>query len=499
MVMNNQRNKYIVLLMLIAAVFTSCKSEWNKHDAITDPSLGSNLLTQIHNNPSLSTFSQYLTKTGYDKVIASSKTYTVWAPNNTAFANADQTALSAIVNDTAKLKQFIGGQIAFQSYITTEAQPSLRIQTLNGKSITFTQTMFEEANILQANLYSSNGILHIIDKPIFPKQNIWDYITDTLNVRTVGLLQKAYLLSTKYSFQDTALAVITGVDPLTGKPIPKPGTGIVTKYHYKDQTQDLSNETSQYTYFELVDAGYTTETNKVIKYFNTSTPDSTAKLAAFNVLKDLALPGVYTLANLPDTIVSPFGVKVPINKNNIVQTYNASNGIVYVISDVNFRIQDKIPPIVIQGENAVSFATTANRQNIYYRTKLDNNGKVFNDIYITGNSINSLPALYWANYQINNANTLTYRVSYRAINDGGGLATPVVFSQQLNFTAPYANTFPYTPVAILNYNEVYLGTYTINKYGYLSIYAVGNTQSGTSSIGLNSITLDYIKLTPIFQ
>lgn len=392
--MNSQSNKYIILLMIIASVFTSCKSRWDAHDAIADPSLNSTLLAEINQNPSLSKFSQYLTKTGYDKVISSSKTYTVWAPNNAAFSNADQTALNVIVNDTAKLKQFIGNCIAFQSYTTTQAAPSLRVKMLDGKSTTFTKSQFEEANIVSANLYSSNGILHIVDQAIFPKQNIWDYVTDTLNVRSFGLLQKAYLNSTKYSYQDTTQAVIIGVSPLTGKPIPKPGTGIVTKYHYKDQTQDLSSEDKQFTFFEISDAAYTSETNKVLKYFTTSTADSTSKLAAFNVIKDLAIPGVYTLATLPDTIVSPFGVKVPINKNAITQTYNASNGVVYVINSVNFRVQDKIAPIVVQGESATAFATTVNRQNIYYRTKLDNNGVLFNDLYITGNSINILPAKY---------------------------------------------------------------------------------------------------------
>jgi uncharacterized surface protein with fasciclin (FAS1) repeats len=494
MVMNSQGNKYIILLMIVAAVFTSCKNQWDQHDAITDPSLNSTLLSQINQNPALSKFSQYLAKTGYDKVISASKTYTIWAPNNAAFTNADQTALSAIVNDTSKLKQFIGNCIAFQAYTTTQPQPSLRIKMLDGKSITFTKTQFEEANIVTANQYTSNGILHIVDQAIFPKLNIWDYVTDTLNVHSFGLLQKAYLNSTKYTYQDTTQAVIIGVDPLTGKPIPKPGTGIITKYHYKDQAQDLSSEDKQFTFFEITDPAYTAETNKVLKYFGTSSADSTAKLAAFNVTKDLAIPGVYTLATLPDTIISPFGVKVPINKNAIVQTYNASNGIVYVINSVNFRLQDKIPTVVIQGESAVAFATTNNRQNIYYRTKLDNNGVLFNDIYITGNSVNTLPAKYWAEYQAFGLNTVSYRVSIRAINDGGGSTSVAAFPEQITFNTLVANTFTPTSINYLNYSEVYLGTYTMPKYGYLPIYAVG---ANATAVASNSITLDYIKLTPI--
>ncbi len=494
--MNNQRNKYILLLMLIAVVFTSCKSAMDKHDAITDPNLSTNLLNQINQSPTLTTFSKYLVKSGYDKVLASSKTYTVWAPNDTAFAHADQTALSAILSDTGKLKQFVGNYIVIESYRTSQPNPSMRIKTLNGKSITFTSTGFEEANIVTGNLYASNGIFHVIGKVLFPKQNIWDYATDTLNVRNFGLLQKAYLNSTKYTYVDTTKAVQIGVNPTNGKPILQPGTGLVTAYTFKDRTQNLSSEDAQFTYFELTDAAYTNETNKIAKYYQLSTADSSAKQTAFAVMKDLAIPGLYTLANLPDTIVSPFGVKVPINKNAIVSTYNASNGIVYVINSVNFRVQDKIQPIVIPGQSAVSFLTTNNRQNIYYRTKVDPNGVQFNDIYITGNAINTIPALYYAAYQVFNANTITYRVTLRAINDGGGSTSTSSFPEQLSFGSRFAATFPYTTINYLNYNEVYIGTYTVNKYGYLPIYVIGNNSTAKAS---NSVTVNYIKLTPIFQ
>ncbi len=51
------------------------------HNAITDTAVDKDLFTRISENTNLSKFTELLTKTGYDKVIASSKTFTVFAPH----------------------------------------------------------------------------------------------------------------------------------------------------------------------------------------------------------------------------------------------------------------------------------------------------------------------------------------------------------------------------------------------------------------------------------
>ncbi|MGI4020993.1 MAG: fasciclin domain-containing protein [Janthinobacterium lividum] len=484
---------FLLILFLLTGIFTSCTKQWDKHDIITDAQLTKTLLDQINQNTTLSTFSSYLQKTGYDKLIASSKTFTVWAPNNAALQSLDQ----SIVADTVKLKQFVGNFISNQSYLTSAAQPSIRIKTLNGKNITFTQTTFEEANIIQANQYVANGILHIIDKAVTPKMNIWEFVNSTT---TVGLKQKAYLQTLSYTYVDTTQATQTGVDPTTGKPILKPGTGVINANTYLNTVADVSNEDKQYTFIVLTDAAYDTERNKVSKFFTTTGNygtkglDSTTYLSAFNVLKDVTINGLITPAQLTDTLLSVNNVKVPINKSAILQTYYASNGIVYVMSSVPFRITDKIPTVYIQGENPASFARTDKNNNIQYRSRRDQSGNITNDILIAGSGAGSLTAQFYAQYLIQNLYSAQYKVYWRASNDTG-----TVFSQQLSFGTSTAATFVYTPVPVANtgtYSEVSLGNYTQSKYGNINMFMTGanNTTTGT-----NSITFDYVKLVPITQ
>lgn len=279
---------YFLILFLSIQILTSCTKEWDKHDAVTDAQLTKTLMDQIDLNSNLSTFSGYLKKTGYDKIIASSKTFTVWAPTNAALQNLDQ----SVVTDTVKLKQFVGNCIANQSYLTSAAQPTLRVKTLNGKNITFTQTTFEEANITTANQYVANGILHIVDKAILPKLNIWEFVN---SATTVGLKQKAFLQALNYTYTDTTQATQTGVDPATGKPILKPGTGVINANTYLNTVADVSNEDKQYTFFVLADAAFDSERNKLTKYFTTTGSygttglDSTSYLTSFNVVKDLTV------------------------------------------------------------------------------------------------------------------------------------------------------------------------------------------------------------------
>ncbi len=518
MVMTNQYRNCLILFMFVASVFVSCKSQWDSHDLITDPSLNVNLLQQINGNTNVSLFSQYVAKSKYASLLASSKSFTVWAPNNAAMQKVDP----GVLTDTARLNQFVGNHISYQLYTTGTPQPTVRVQMISGKSETFSKTTIETATILTADQYAANGVFHIINKAITPKLNIWDYVTNTgaatgttqgPGLTTDGALEKAYLISQNYQIQDPNKATITGYDPLTGNPIYQPGTGLVNKNYYKDLTSaDPSDETKQYTFFVMADAGLNNELSKFSKYYTTSATDSTARVTTYNILKDLVVPGVYSTKKepgtiaMPDTIVSPLGVKIPINMNDTIRSYNASNGKVYVMKDVFFRPVDKIQPIVIQGESNPVFGTpgawfkndnSGRAQNIYYRIKNDPTGVQWKDIYIELNLANGATfSQYWAGYPLNNVNTVTYKVYVRAIND-----SKTVFSEMLSFCKPgpgnnnpLLGTIPYFPVTLNNYAEIYVGNYTNTAYGYNSMFVTG---ANNSTSGSNSLTFDYIKLVPV--
>jgi uncharacterized surface protein with fasciclin (FAS1) repeats len=496
------------LMMMVAC------DEWDEHNKPSREALNENLLQAINKVPELSKFSEYLVATGYDQVLASSKTFTVWAPDDEALAGLSPD----IVNDVEKLKHFIGNHISYQEYFTESASPSIRVKMVNGKNLTWYGDHLELAAATTVNQYTRNGVLHIIDVPVMPKLNSWDILLQS----TIGQKHAAYIQSLTYKDFVDSLANQTGIDPATGKPIYEPGTGIVVRNRFLDEVNDISNEDSLYTLIILNDDAYNQEFAKLTPYFKTVTlnQDSTNSMAAWHLTKDLALKGLITPAALPDTLISQYGVKVPIDKNAIVETHETSNGIVYVMNKVAFRLKDKFPPIIVQGEKPDGFSRLDKNLNIHYRYRDWANGDF--DLRVWNHGISQ----FYVRYKINNLYATNYKVYWRAVNDfvdttytnpsgDPPYANVAAFQQKLAFelknvfvplprpvgTADPKKDFGYVKVNRIKGNPdnnrlKYLGDYKHDNLRSLYLFVISNNV--TSPHGANPIEIDYIKLVPVF-
>ncbi len=434
----------ILWVLTFGLLIASCK-KWDDHTAVTNQNLSSNLLQEIAGKTNLSKFYEYLQKSGLDKELASSKTFTVWAPTNDAL----QTLSPATIADSALLRQFLGNHIALQSFFIRNAQAKIRVPMLNGKTVAFTTTTFDEATIIESDKYVANGVLHVIDKvaPVLP--NAWEFVNNTKDVYQ----QNNFILSLNFNGFDPAFAIVDSISSTTGLPIYRPGTGIVSRNIYNERVFNLKTEQKQYTYFVLNNAAYTNEVNKLKPYYVTGTTDSTTNISSYEAIKDLVIDSLLlTPAQWPDTlkITSKFGVTVPIEKSKIVQTIRLSNGIAYVMSAMNFSAKSKIPTIIIQGENPRDFQRATGevvnvRNATFYRNRFNPvTGQNFNDIFLYGHGVASLNILY----QTPNIASVKYKVSWVAVNDtiivdGTTRRNPVTFNQRLAMGTRGAASFPY--------------------------------------------------------
>jgi uncharacterized surface protein with fasciclin (FAS1) repeats len=472
---------HIILLTVFigSLIFQSCK-KWDDHNAITDPALTRDLYQQIQENSSLSKFAELLAKSGYDKVLASSKTFTVYAPTNAALANLD----AAIINDSARLAKFIGSHIASQSYFTTDPAAK-RIEMLNGKFHNIQGKTIEDAAITTADDYARNGVVQVIDKMLPVLDNAWE----TMKANAViPAAQKAYLLSLFQNVFDASHAVQIGVNPVTGEPVYQPGTDSVQTNLFWRNVYDLREENKQYTFFVLTDAAWNTEVTKFKPFLATGSVDSTTRLSSWEVVKDFAVEGLYLPNSIPDTLVSRYGVKIPVNRNAIVQTIRTSNGIIYVMNQMDVQPKDKIKGFQIEGEY---YRTTSadRRGNTYFRDRFNPvTGRDFRDILVFGHGI----ALFNINYRISNVYSMKYKAYWVAVND----FQTASFNQKLAIGSPTAATFAYTAVPANNYNEVYIGEFTQANYqSFLDLYLVAANSTTTA---VNPLVCDYIKLVPSF-
>jgi uncharacterized surface protein with fasciclin (FAS1) repeats len=460
--------RLVFSVTLISIAIYSCSDKFEDHVAVTDPIVNDNLFQQLSKNSSVSEFNKLLVQTGLDKVIASSKTYTVFAPVNTAIAAIDPTILS----DTTKLKNFVRNHIAVSAFRTDMASNSLTIKMLNGKSIVLLQSKIDEVNITTPDKFASNGIYHIIENAILPKLSIWEY----LQANTSTNAQANFIVSLD------ALSIYPGAQPDTKNP--------VLDNEFIRETYNIRNEEGKYTLFLMQNTSFNAEVAKLIPYLNRASVDTTRYLATEYTIRDLVFEGELKATTLPDTLLSKFGVKVAINKANIVQTIKASNGLIHIMSSVDVKLQNRLVPTRIEGENALFFRPSR-RANTFYRQKLDNNGIEFKDLMVQNHQV----SLYEIGYVSPILLSTKYQVFWRAIND----IQTVVFQQRLRVGS--ANTpiafYPYKDVLIRDYNEIFIGEFTLTTSGIVPLDLIGANNNGTT--GTNTLSLDYIKLVPIIK
>lgn len=542
--------------LLAILMLSACKKKWDQRDKLTNQQLNVTLMQQIKANANLTTFARLLVKSGYDKELSSSKNFTVYAPVNAAFAGVDTTFINATTHvlDTAALNKFVANHIVSQTYLTSNIQASIRVRALSLKYITLTPTTVQDANITTADQYVGNGVLNVIDKVLPPQLNIDEYIQSLVDNPVSGVTkQAAYVRSQDSTYIDTAQATVQSIDPVTNRPILVPGTGKVSLNNYYTKVGNLASEDSVYTYFILNDAAYDQEIAKVKPYFATSSNDTTTRLAAYNVLKDVVVKGKITQANLAGTIKSVKGKVVPVTPGAVVSSYEASNGMVYVVNSMNFAVKNKIDTITIRGVQPSFYARTDYASPTSSSTKTnfinfvdsiyDNNGnkKAVQGQELWINPGTSFSTGYFAAYKLSKLNTCQYKVIYHAYNDttnvthvptatdpknpnpdGDGVISEAIYFGAITagavpvvagtVTPTYIVKYPYFKIKPLNFAETEAtgatstgtntsinavsGRLNVVKINSVNMYVIG---AASAKANLNDVLVDYIKLIPIIN
>ena len=486
------KNKY---RRLFASVLTlaiiSCSNPWDDRVDNGDANLGVTLDEAITNTSETSEFAKLLDQTGYAEELAASKTYTVFVPTNTALAAVG----SEILNNPEALKQFVANHITLTTYSSVRTNQEERIKMFTNKNLIFKgSTMIDDATIVSADHYAANGVFHIIDKALTPKLNIWQYVNST----TATTEMTTYLRSLK-EFNIYQSDII-------GKSISATnGAGYLADSltnSYLKNVYNLNNEDNLYTLFLMEDVGYTAEVDKMkpylIKTSNDPAIDSTAIYSKYFTVRDMAFHGKYELNELPATLTSRFGVEVPVDKTQIVQQINLSNGIVYIMKKVDVPLTKRLLTTKIEGEANRGYI--GSRTTMLYRDKKDPSGVLFNDLMVQAPN----RAKFTFTYNARDMYSTTYKVYWRAVNDR---TTSNLFQQQLGIggrietvgttdnVANFDKLFPLVTVPFNNYDEVLIGEFTKTSAGNIDLISlIGGPTTATSGL-----TLDYLKFVPVLK
>lgn len=466
-----------LFVSIVTIALVSCSDPWSDRENNGDNNLNSNLSEAITATSEVSKFGELLAKTGYDKILSASKTYTVFAPTNEAIALLD----ASVLNNPEALSAFVANHIALTSYSSVRKEEAVQIKMLSDKYLDFKgNNLIADATIVSADHYAKNGVFHIINQILTPKKNIWEYI----NSQTTASAMSNYLVSLN------DLNIYNSDIIAKESAVPGAFADSLSNSFLKN-VYNVNNEKNSYTLFLIEDSGYTAEVEKLKPYLNKPTADSTTTYSRYFTVRDMVFPKAYKINELPNELITRFGVTVPIDKTQIVgEPIVLSNGIIYRMKKVDVPLASRLVPTKIEGEKNVSYFPNDLRSKMMYRDLVDPNDPnipkiLFNDVYVKNTKVSNA----FLNYTASDLYSTKYDVYWRAVNTAA-----TVFQQKVTITnGGITQTLPYINVAQNVYTDVYLGEFNLTQSGSIFAQLIANT---TTADGTNSLTLDYLKFVP---
>jgi len=98
--------------------------------------------------------------------------FTVFAPTDDAFAQLPEGTLDSLLQDIHKLKRIVAYHVAFGDVRSDDLAQIHEAETFEGSvlAIESAEGKFKvnDANVLQSDILTDNGVIHVIDKVLIP-------------------------------------------------------------------------------------------------------------------------------------------------------------------------------------------------------------------------------------------------------------------------------------------------------------------------------------------
>lgn len=348
--MNNLRICAGILSIAAIMGLGSC-SEWDDHyeKGNGTAASASNLYEALCQDNETSRFAQMAASVGYDKVLSSSQTYTVFAPTNAALEGMD-------TSNEDEVKKIVSNHIArFSNPSSTSAEEGVRM--INGKIYFFdNSSSFEGCHITSADERVANGIIHHIDGHVPYAYNIYEYMQANKN------FSKLYDFIHEYDEIkfDADNSVEIDIDD-QGRPV---YDSIMVSYnklleHRQYGVGHIADEDSTYTMVLPDNQAWDAAYERIAPYFRVYDADKQkadsiqqirTKLA---ILNDLVYRGRHAAPAAEDTLVSTSGSVIhdPSLLFGQATKIQASNGFVFAVSDLGYdNTETWNKPISVEGE-----------------------------------------------------------------------------------------------------------------------------------------------------
>ncbi len=124
------------------------------------------------NNTNLTTLVSLLKKANLTSVLSGPGNFTVFAPDNAAFAKVNASTLANLQNNSTALQSLLLYHVIPTKLLKSNFTGSGTLTTLNGLSLPYsvngTTLMVGNATVTKADINATNGVIHVIDSVLVP-------------------------------------------------------------------------------------------------------------------------------------------------------------------------------------------------------------------------------------------------------------------------------------------------------------------------------------------
>jgi len=367
------------LLTFLTVLAVSCTDDWNKHYNTEQTSKSNlNLYQYIQAQAELSTFTKMLKIAGYDTILTTSQTFTVWPPTNQSLENVN-------LLDTAQIIKIVENHIARFSYPTTGIV-SKKILMLDNKLIVFANGAdgytFGGLKILQSNVATKNGIIHLVSGYLPYELSIWEFLNNAEGLDSV----RNYINSYSITSIDTAASIKDGY---MIRKVYKT-TNILLKTFAA-----INKEDSIYTVIWPNNTAWVEAYNRILPYYNTLSTDGGVATQIDKtkkaIIQDLFFRGVKSLPITADSLFSTYPVSTYPERHGFAdpnrlfagaQVTELSNGLSYVTDKLKYNASESwCPKIKVEAENG--FYRIDTLFNAASQSSIGTGFKISNGFYLT--------------------------------------------------------------------------------------------------------------------
>lgn len=298
---------------------TSCSDFDDYNEVQVNPEAAANLSLweNIEQNPQLSDFEELIKKAGFDDELQGSHYYTVWAPLNGTFDKS----IYADMDQAALLKNFVYNHVADYNH-PISGDINNKVFTLNRKTYNFTGVSgtftFAGITLAQANIPSTNGLMHTLDGAAMYYDNIYDYILGLgEGYESINAYFKRYETSILDEANSVKGPMVNGLQTYVDSVM------IVDNSLVRRLGAQLQNEDSSYTVLLPTDKAWENKYNAIKPYYNFITNTVGQDLLGTSSSSNIKQINTGDIDNayFQDSIIKRFITNTIVYSNN--DTYNS--------------------------------------------------------------------------------------------------------------------------------------------------------------------------------